>query len=196
MKTDKSRKAVLIIKDPEIIRLLANFVNSEILRLLNKKPMTETQLSKELPLTKAAIGYHLHPLRDAGLIEIDRYETGKHGISKYYSAVAALFIVDPPHVPEDVKRYFLETQIMYLEGMLSVFKLQDRISEVSSEDLEELAKAMLRQLKNVGERHAEERLEGRDSESLRVKIYAEALADLTKQREWRSLLARANPLIL
>ena len=184
MRENKSRKTVLIIKDPEVIRLLASFNKSKILRLLGKRPMTETQLSKVLGVTKAAVGYHLHPLRDAGLIEINRYETGHPGISKYYTAVAALFIVDPDNVPEDVKRHFLETQIMHLEGMLSVFELYDKISEVSSENLEETAKVMLKQLKVVGQKHAKEKAGNKDAESLRVKIYAEALANLVKQREW------------
>lgn len=90
--------------------------------------MTETELSKELGLTKAAVGYHLRPLKDAELIKIDRYETEEHGISKYYSAAAALFIVDPDQIPEDVRRRFLETQINHAEGMLSVFKLYNNRS--------------------------------------------------------------------
>jgi len=74
------RKALLILEEPKVIRLLASSVKSEILWLLGNRPMTETELSKELGLTKAAVGYHLHSLRDGGLIEIDRYETGEHGI--------------------------------------------------------------------------------------------------------------------
>ena len=184
MRENKSRKAVLIIKDPEVIRLLASFIRSEILRLLGKRPMTGTQLSKVLGLTPSAIIFHLHPLRDAGLIEINRYETGQRGISKYYSATAALFIVDPDQIPEDVKRRFLETEIARLEGMLTVLKFYDRISEVSSENVEEMAKAMLRQLKVVGQRYVEEEVGDEDAEFLRVKIYAEALANL---REWSIL---------
>lgn len=178
------KKAVLVLKDSKAIRLMAKFHRSEIIRLLSERPMTETQLSKLLGLTKGAIGYHLHPLRDAGLIEIDRYETEEHGISKYYSTVATLFIVDPDCIPEDVRRYFLETEIVHLEGMLSALKLHDKIPEISSEDLEELAKAMLRQLKIVGEKHAEEQVQYKNSESLKVKIYAEALDNLVKQEKY------------
>ena len=145
--------------------------------------MTETQLSKVLGLTKAAVGYHLHSLKDVGLIQIDRYETGEHGISKYYSATAALFIVDPDQIPKDVKRHFLEIQIEHLEGILSVFKLYNVVSEVSSESLEELAKRMLGQLKVVGQRYVEE-VGDENAESLRVKIYAEALASLTEKKVW------------
>lgn len=60
---------MLVIEDPEAIRLLASFMKSEILRLLSERPMTETQLSRELGPTKAAVGYHLRPLREASLIQ-------------------------------------------------------------------------------------------------------------------------------
>ena len=70
--------------------------------------------------------------------------------------------------------------------MFSVFRLYHRVSEVSSENFEELAVAMLRQLKVVGQEHTKDVVLA-DAESLRVKIYAEALSNLTKEKEWRSL---------
>ena len=51
--------AVYIIDDPEKIELLADFTREEVLQLLNKYPMTETQLSEQLHLTKA--GRRLSP---------------------------------------------------------------------------------------------------------------------------------------
>ena len=71
MRANDMKRAVLIIKDPEVIHLLSSFIKSEILRLLGMRPMTETQLSKVLRLTKAAVGYHLHSMKDVGLIQID-----------------------------------------------------------------------------------------------------------------------------
>ena len=70
--------------------------------------------------------------------------------------------------------------------MFSVFQLYHHLSEFSSETFEELAAEMLRQLEIVGQKHIKEVIR-EDAESLRVKIYAEALANLTKQKEWRSL---------
>jgi len=149
--------------------------------------MTETQLSQQLGLTRAAVGYHLHLLMDAGLINIDKVEAEKHGIlQKFYVPIADLFIVDPARIPEDVQRYFMRTQIEHLRGMFSVFQLYHHISEVSSGTLEKLALAMLKQLKIVGQKHLKDAVPG-DAESLRVKIYAEALANLTKQEEWHNL---------
>ena len=190
MTTGEMRKAVFIVEDPQIIRLLSSFIKSEIVRLLSKNAMTETQLSKVLELTKAAVGYHLRPLKNAGLIKIDRYVTEEHGISKYYSAVASMFVVDPESMPDDVKRYFLETQMMRLEGMLSAFKLYDKIEEVSPENLEELAEAMLAQLKIVAQKHATEKNKVTEAESLRIGIFAEALNNLVKEERFHSIFQK------
>jgi DNA-binding transcriptional ArsR family regulator len=183
----KPRKAVYIVDAPDSISLLADFTRTEILRLLSKYPMTETQLSGQLGLTKAAVGYHLHLLMDAGLINVDKVEAEKHGIlQKFYTPLANLFIIDPAHIPEDVQRYFIRMQIEHLRGMFSVFQLYHHVSKFSSKTLEKLAIAMLKQLKIVGQKHMKDMARG-DAESLRVKIYAEALANLTKQKEWRNL---------
>jgi predicted transcriptional regulator len=175
------------VDDPEIISLLADFTRTEILRLLSKYPMTETQLSEHLGITKAAVGYHLHLLMDACLINIDKVEAEEHGIlQKYYTPIAFLLVIDPARIPRDVQRYFIRTQLEHLRGMFSVFKLYNHVSEVSSKNLEKLAIAMLKQLKIVGQKHTKD-VAPEDAESLRIKIYAEALANLTKQKEWRSL---------
>ena len=179
--------AVYVMDDPEKIELLADFTREEILQLLSKYPMTETQLSEQLHLTKAAVGYHLHLLTEAGLIYVKRVEPEKHGIlQKYYSPIAALFVVDPERIPKHAQRYFIRAQMKHLEGVFSVFQLYKHVPKVSSETLEKLAMAMLKQLKKVGQKHVREKMKG-DAENLKVKVYAEALALLTKQSEWHTL---------
>lgn len=183
---------VYIVDDPDKIRLLADFTRAEVLRLLSKYPMTETQLSKQLGITKAAVGYHLHLLMEAGLIRIEKVEAEKHGIlQKYYSPIAALLIVDPDRIPKDVRRYFIQTQIEHLIGMFSVFQLYHHVSKVSSGTLEKLAVVMLKQLKDVGQKHVKEEMT-EDAETLKVKVYTEALASLTKQKEWRTLFQKSK----
>lgn len=185
--TSKPRKAVHIVDNPESIRLLADFTRTEILRLLSKYPMTETQLAERLGLTRAAVGYHLHLLIDAELITVSRVEAEKHGIlQKYYTPVAILLIVDPDRIPKDVKRYFIRVEIEHLRGIFSALQLYHHVSKVSSKTLEGLAEALLNQLKIVSRKHAKD-MASEDAELLKVKIYAEALANLTKQKEWRSL---------
>ena len=179
--------AVCIVDDPDKIRLLADFTRTEILQLLCEYPMTEAQLSKELGLTRAAVGYHLKLLMKAQLIYLQKVEPEEHGIlQKFYRPKAALFIVDYDRIPNDVKRYFIQTQIIHLRGIFTTFQLQHRFFGVSPTTLEKLAEAMLKQLENTGRKHIKEK-PVKNTETLKIKIGAEALANLTKQKEWRSL---------
>jgi hypothetical protein len=157
--------------------------------------MTETQLARNLGMTKAAVGYHLHLLLEAELIQIDRVQPEKHGIlQKFYTPIADMYIIDPDQTPKNVERYFIQEQIEHLRGMFTVFQLYQRISEVPSKSFEKLAIAMLTQLKNVGQKHLKDLATG-DAESFKVKIYTEALANLTKQKEWDLLFQGSVPTI-
>ncbi len=149
--------------------------------------MTEAQLAEQLGLTRAAVGYHLHLLMDAALITISKVEAEEHGIlQKYYTPIAVLLIVDPAKIPADVQRYFIRMEIEHLRGIFSALQLYHHVSKFSSRTFEELAVSMLKQLKIVGQKHTKD-MTREDAELLKVKIYAEALASLTKQKEWHSL---------
>lgn len=183
--------AVCIVDDPGKIRLLADFTRAEILQLLCEHPMTEAQLSKELGLTRAAVGYHLNLLLKAELIYLERVEPEEHGIlQKFYSPVAAFFIVDYDHIPHDVMRYFLQMQIMYLRGIFVAFQLHHRFFGVSPATLEKLAVAMLKQLVESGRKYTKKGPVA-NAETLKVKIYAEVLDNLTKRNEWYALFKKS-----
>jgi len=186
--------AVCIVDDPEKIRLLADFTRTEILQLLCGHPMTEAQLSEELGLTRASVGYHLKLLLKAELIYLERVEPEGHGIlQKFYSPIAAFFIADYDHIPHDVKRYFLQMQIMYLRGIFIAFQLHHRFFGVSPATLEKLAVTMLRQLEETGRKYTKKG-PVENAEILKVKIYAEVLDNLTKLDEWHALFKRSeNP---
>lgn len=190
------KMTVCIVDDPDKIRLLANFTRAEILQLLCEHPMTEAQLSKELGLTRAAVGYHLNLLMKTQLIYLERVEPEEHGIlQKFYSPVAAFFIVDCDRIPNNAKRYFIQTQIIHLRGIFTAFKLHHRFSGVSPTTLEKLAVAMLKQLEKAGRKHIKER-PVKNAETLKVKIYAEALENLMKQDEWQALFKESKELRL
>ena len=186
----KLKKAVEIVDDPEKIRLLANFTHRMILQLLSERPMTEAQLSEELGMTRSAIGYHLNPLKKANLIYLNKVEPEGHGIlQKFYSSVAAFFVVNYHSIPDDVKRCFIQMQIEHLRGVFTTLQLQHHFLGISPENLERLAIAMLKQLKRTcidyeGKKVVE------NAENLKVKIYAETLASLAKLDEWSTLFSQ------
>jgi predicted transcriptional regulator len=170
------------------IQLLANFKHREILQLLSERPMTQTELSQTLGLTKSAIGYHLKQLMQANLIYIKRVEAETHGIlQKFYSPIAAFIVANYDNIPSDVKRNFIQIQIEHLRGIFTALQLQHRFSGISPENLEKLAVAMLKQLEKTCRDYKGEKVV-KNAENLKIKIYAEALASLTKLDEWNALI--------
>jgi DNA-binding transcriptional ArsR family regulator len=173
-----SRRAICILNDPEKIRLIADYQRSEILRLLDEQPRTETQLSDLLNLTPASIGYHLNLLMEAGLIELVMTEPEEHGVlQKYYSSIAALFIPEFDRIPEESKKYFIEMQMQYVRGVVSALHIHQKGEtrlKVSSEMINNLSVQILREIADIGRKY-EKWETGNDREKVTLKIYSEAL---------------------
>jgi DNA-binding transcriptional regulator GbsR (MarR family) len=63
------------------------------MQLLSERPMTQTELSHTLGMTKSAVGYPLKQLLRADLIYISKTETERHSIlQKFYSPIASFMI--------------------------------------------------------------------------------------------------------
>jgi len=193
-----TRKAVEIIRDPEIIKVLADLVRREILRLITAQPQTETQLSEKLNLSKPSTGYHLRALREAGLIRVSHTKIGSHGIlEKYYEPTSTLFLEDFDKIPPELQRYFIHGHIERLRGMLSVFQIteeaQGQTIEITPEQLKELAQDIARRMVSVGEKYEHVETEiGR--ENLLIKIYGETLKAIMAESKWQKFFPRASNL--
>jgi predicted transcriptional regulator len=182
------QKAIHFVNNSKEIQLLANFKHQEILQLLSEHPMTQTELSQTLGLTKSAIGYHLKQLMQANLIYIKRVEVENHGIQqKFYSPIAAVIVANYDNIPKDVQRNFIQIQIERLRGIFTALQLQHRFSGISPENLEKLAIAMLKQLDKTCRGYKVKKVV-KNAETLKIKIYAEALASLKKLDEWNTLI--------
>ena len=115
------RKAVKIVDSP---KTLADPVRREILRLLNIKPQTSTQLAERLNLSKSTVGHHIAVLRRKKLIRIKWAKPGSHGIlEKYYEPVALVLIEDYRKIPEEMKKYFLNIHMERLRGVFSTLQI-------------------------------------------------------------------------
>ena len=181
------KKAVQIVDDPEHIKLLANSIHEEILQLLREQPMTETQLSKELGMTRSAIGYHLKLLIRANLIYVIKKEVEQHGITqKFYSPIAKFILANYDRVSNDARRYFIQMQIEFLRGVFAALKLHNSYYDISPKTLEKLAESMLKQLMNACINYMDE-IVVENSVNLNIKIYAKALSLIMKQDEWHNL---------
>ena len=176
-------------KNSKEILLLAKFKHREILQLLSEHPMTATELSKSLGITKSAIGYHLKQLMQANLIYIKKVEVEHHGIQqKFYSPIAAFIIATYGRTPDNIKRYFIQVQIEHLIGILAAIQCENSFFfDIHSETIEKLALMLWKQLEQTCKKY-----EGSyvidTAESLKLTIYTDALNKLKTSPEWKALL--------
>lgn len=188
-----TRKAVKVVRKPEIIKLLADPVRREILRQTTHQPQTQTQLAEKLRLSKPSTAHHLQALRKAGLIKIGRTKVGSYGIvEKYYEPTSSLFIEDFDRTPQKLRKYFLQKNIERLRGMLSVLQIigerQGRGVEISRDQLKELAEDIAKYMARIGERYEQKEMDvGR--ENLLIRIYSEALMAVMAESKWRDFFA-------
>ena len=186
-KASRSRPAVHVLVDAEKIALISDFERSEILRLLDECPMTETQLSEVFGLTKASIGYHLNLLIEGGLIETVRTELEEHGImQKYYASKAAVFIPDYDHIPAQIRKQFIYSKKEWLRGVLSGLRLSRRgnrsLMKTNTDTMEELSTDVLKKLTAIGRAYEKETTD--DRELILSKIYSRTLAELVRDPKW------------
>jgi len=191
-------KMVRIVRDPGTIKLLADLVRRDILRLISAKPLTQTQLAKRILLTEPSVYHHLQILSKAGLIRIKLSEVGPHGIlEKYYEPTAKLFIEDWEMTPLDLRRYFVHNHMERLRGMLSVFQLmadqRGKGVEVGSEEIEGLAQVLAKHVTQVGEKYEDVEVDV-DRETLLIRIYSETLKIVMAEDRWKKFFLRMkNP---
>ncbi len=177
-------QAVRVIRDPEIIRLLADLARRQLLRYLSKRSMTQTELAAATHLTEPSVSHHLQILLRAGLIVIQRVEKGSRGaVKKYYEPTALLFIEDWDSTPPEQRRYFIHTHLERLRGMLSVFYLTKRGTAFSTDELEVLAEDIASHISTVAERHEDSDYTG-DREQLMIGIYSETLEEIMGEARW------------
>ena len=145
------QKAVHLVNNSKEIQILANFKHREILQLLSEHPMTETELSQILGLTKSAVGYHLKQLMQANRIYIKKVEVEIHGIQqKFYSPIANFIIATHDQTPDNIKRYFIQMQIEHVIGILAAIQcIRSHFFDIHSETIEKLALMLWKQLEQT-----------------------------------------------
>jgi predicted transcriptional regulator len=192
-------KAVKVVRDPEIIKLLADLVRREILRLIAVEPLTQKQLAEKVGITEPSMSHHLRLLLKAGLIRIKEAKVGSHGIlEKYYEPTAKLFIEDWEKIPPDLRRYFVHSHMERLRGMISVFQLiaeeQGQSIEVTSKEIKELAQEIAERIPTVAEKYENVETD-MDRETLLIKIYSETLKIQMNEEEWKNFFSKIKNML-
>ena len=120
-------KAVYIVNDVKIAKILVDPMRRAILDLLRQKPMTQAGLANELGLTAASLNHHIKILRSNKLVTIFKREIERHRIMQiFFSSVAYLFIYDLDSLPKNVARYFYPVSLERARALVSLLLLYDK----------------------------------------------------------------------
>ncbi len=171
-------REILVVRDPETIKLLGDLVRRQILRLVSEKPMTQKQLAERMSLKEPSVSHHLVRLSEARLIQVSHSEVGPYGIlQKYYEPTARLFIEDWDSTPPELRRYFIHAHMERLRGMFSVFQLMEGDAErldFDGAEIEAMAELTAQRISKIADTYSlsDSKL---DRENLLIKIYSETL---------------------
>jgi len=91
VKGKKHSEPILITSNPIKSFRNLNKNSLKILKVLARKPMYATELSKELKIHEQKIYYYLNNLKKAGLVKITREEIKRGAVTKYYAPTANAF---------------------------------------------------------------------------------------------------------
>ena len=136
-------KAVEVITDPKVARILVDPMRREMVRLLAEGEKTENELAGLLGLSNPSVGHHLKVLREGGLIRVVRKEAEEHGIlQKFYESNATVYLVDSHNMQREIDRYFMPINLERIRGIMTAASLVLRREgiQLNEKDVEEFAK--------------------------------------------------------
>jgi DNA-binding transcriptional ArsR family regulator len=192
-------KAVYIVNDAKIAKILVDPMRRAILDLLRHKPMTQAGLANELGLTGASLNHHMKILRSNRLVTIFKREIERHRIMQIFlSSVAYLFVYDLDSLPKNIARYFYPVSLeraravvslllMYNEDLSSDYKIE-HTAETINRISEKLSRHLIMAAKSY-----ENKTINHDDEHNVYEIYAKAISNLLKEdKKQLSYMQRKN----
>ncbi|MDS0477508.1 helix-turn-helix domain-containing protein [Natrinema sp. 1APR25-10V2] len=130
----------IAIQDADVSTAVDEPVRAMILDMLADEPMTAADVDEELTSrgfdrTENTIRHHINTLRDAGLVDVVRYEEGRGGTTKYYGATTMLLSYALPESAGDAVDELVEAARPEVEALLELLTEEhgDAIDEIVAE---------------------------------------------------------------
>ncbi len=130
----------IAIQDTDVSTAVDEPVRAMILDMLADEPMTAGDVDQELTSrgfdrTENTIRHHINTLRDAGLVDVVRYEEGRGGTTKYYGATTMLLSYALPESAGDAVDELVEAARPEVEALLESLTEEhgDAIDEIVAE---------------------------------------------------------------
>jgi DNA-binding transcriptional ArsR family regulator len=188
-------KAVYIINDVKVAKVLVDPMRRAILDLLRQRPMTQAGLANELGLTGASLNHHMKILRSKKLVTIFKREIERHRIMQiFFSSVAYLFIYDLDSLPKNIARYFYPVSLERARAAVSLLLLYNK--KLSVYDIEQTAETINAISENlsryliISAKSYQKRVIDHSDERYIYEIYGKAILSLLKEYKQLSYIQR------
>ena len=185
-------KAVYIVDDVRIAKILVDPMRRAILDLLRQKPMTQAGLANELGLTGASLNHHMKILRSNKLVIVVKKEIERHRIMQIFlSSIAYLFVYDLDSLPKNIARYFYPISLERARAVVSLFMLNKKglslthyryRPEQTPEAINAISENLSRFLVNTARSYGKEIVNHAD-ERIIYEIYGKALNNFLNEYE-------------
>jgi DNA-binding transcriptional ArsR family regulator len=179
-------KAVYIVNDVKIAKILVDPMRRAILDLLRQRPMTQAGLANELGLTGASLNHHMKILRSKKLVTVFKREVERHRIMQIFlSSAAYMFVYDLDSLPKNIARYFYPVSLERARAAVSLLLLYDK--ELSAYDIEQTPETINAISENLSRylvmaaKSYEKQVINHGDERYVYEIYGKAMANLLKE---------------
>lgn len=93
-KRDSSMREILVVDDPDTIKILMGGKSGDILDLIDSREMSVSEIARAMKINPGSAHYHLKELEKRGLVDMVREETKGNVVKKYYRAAARRIFLD------------------------------------------------------------------------------------------------------
>jgi DNA-binding transcriptional ArsR family regulator len=192
-------KAVYIVNDAKIAKILVDPMRRAILDLLRQRPMTQAGLANELGLTGASLNHHMKILRSKKLVTIFKREVERHRIMQIFlSSIAYLFVYDLESLPKNVARYFYPISMERARSVVSLLLVYNKkLSTLDIEQTPEAINAISENLSRylvISAKSYQKRVINHSDERYIYEIYGKAILSLLKEYKQLSYIQRKTSL--
>jgi DNA-binding transcriptional ArsR family regulator len=180
-------KAVYIVDDLTVAKILVDPMRRAILDLLRQKPMTQAQMANVLGLTGASLNYHMKKLRSKKLVAVAKREIEEHSIMQiFFSSTAYLFVYDLDSFPTNIARYFYPVSLERARSVVSLFILKEKgyHIEQTPEAINLLSEDLTRLLVKVSKKYEQKEVDF-GNEEIVYEIYTKAINALIREHTMR-----------
>jgi DNA-binding transcriptional ArsR family regulator len=176
-------KAVYIVNDLRVAKILVDPMRRAILDLLRQRPMTQAQLAHELGLTSASLNYHIKKLRSKKLVVVAKREVEEHSIMQiFFSGIAYLFVYDLDSFPKNIARYFYPVSLERARSVVSLSILKERGYHIerTPEAINMLSEHLARLLVKISKNYEQKDVQF-GNEGIVYEIYTKAINAFIKE---------------